>query len=184
MMMRLRNSSTHYGLIAQLLHWSIALITLSLFALGLWMVELDYYDAWYQRAPWWHKGFGIFVFGLVLFRLGWKLVSPSPASLDSHKTWEKISAKAAHHTMNLLLLLIGISGYLIVTAKGDPVEVFNWFSIPAVITGIPKLEDLAGDIHFYLACALIAIVIIHALAAIKHHVIDRDATLRRMTGRQ
>ncbi len=181
--MQITNSKSTYGFMAVLLHWSIAIMTIGLFAVGLWMVELDYYDAWYQRAPWWHKGFGIVVFALLVLRFIWKLISPSPASLTTHKRWEVISAKAAHHSMNLLILVICISGYLIVTAKGDPVDVFGLFTIPSFFSGVDNLEDLAGEIHFYLACGLIGIVIIHALAAVKHHVIDRDNTLRRMLGR-
>ena len=75
-----------------------------------------------------------------------------------------------------------ITGYLISTADGRALEVFNWFSIPATISGIEHQEDIAGDIHEILAFSLIAIVVLHAAGAIKHHVIDKDNTLKRMLG--
>lgn len=47
--MKLNNNQLNYGLIAIVLHWLIALLTYGLFGLGLWMVSLGYYDAWYQK---------------------------------------------------------------------------------------------------------------------------------------
>ena len=76
-----------------------------------------------------------------------------------------------------------LTGYLISTADGRDVEVFNLFSIPATIYGIEKQEDIAGEIHLVLAVILVSISFVHALAAIKHHFFDKDRTLKRMIGR-
>ena len=76
-----------------------------------------------------------------------------------------------------------ISGYLISTADGRAISVFGWFEVPATITSIPKQEDVAGLVHQYLAWGLVIFSGVHALAALKHHFIDRDATLNRMLGR-
>jgi cytochrome b561 len=73
-----------------------------------------------------------------------------------------------------------ISGYLISTAKGASIQVFEWFSVPATITFIPDQEDVAGLAHMLLAYLLVFIAAGHASAAIKHHFIDKDATLKRM----
>jgi cytochrome b561 len=69
-----------------------------------------------------------------------------------------------------------------VTAKGAPVAVFDLFSIPATIHGLPRQEDIAGALHTLIAYALIGLAGLHAAAALKHHLIDRDATLLRMLG--
>jgi cytochrome b561 len=76
-----------------------------------------------------------------------------------------------------------ISGYLISTADGRAISVFGWFEVPALITSIPDQEDIAGLIHEYLAWGLVIFSGLHALAALKHHFIDRDPTLKRMLGR-
>ena len=55
----LRNTEEGYGLVAIVLHWSMAVVVIVLFALGLWMVDLTYYDPWYRRAPDIHKGLGV-----------------------------------------------------------------------------------------------------------------------------
>ena len=69
------------------------------------------------------------------------------------------------------------------TADGRGIAVFGLFEVPATLTSIPDQADVAGAIHEYLAWALVIFAGLHALAALKHHFIDRDATLVRMFGR-
>lgn len=180
--MRIKNTPSHYGFISISLHWLVAVLTLGLFTLGLWMTDLDYYDDWYQRAPWLHKGIGVSVFILLVVRLVWKRISPRPVALSEHRPWEIRLAGGTHVMLNLLIVLISISGYFIVTAKGDALSVFGLIQIPAVISGIANLEDRAGELHEILAFGLIGLVVLHALAAFKHHLFDKDRTLLRMFG--
>ncbi|MCU7845939.1 MAG: cytochrome b [Candidatus Thiodiazotropha sp. (ex Monitilora ramsayi)] len=181
--MHIRNDRENYGAIAIGLHWLVALTVFGQFGMGLWMRSLGYYDAWYQLGPWWHKGIGVMLLLAMLIRLVWRLINPRPAHLETHKPYERLAASLTHGTLYLLLFLITLSGYLISTADGRALEVFDWFSIPATISGIDKQEDIAGDIHLYLAWGVIVLAGIHAMAAIKHHFIDRDRTLKRMLGR-
>ena len=180
--MRLINNKERFGLIAVSLHWTIALLTLGLFTLGVWMVELDYYDSWYQQAPWWHKGLGVMTLILLITRWFWQLLNPSPLALDSISPWQQKTAHFVHFLMNLLILLICVSGYLIVTAKGKGLAVFDWFTIPAFVTDVNKLEDLAGDGHYILAYLLMSLVLLHIVAALTHHFVYKDKTLKRMIG--
>ena len=80
----------------------------------------------------------------------------------------------------MVLLLIFFSGYLISTADGRAIPVFEVFHVPALTYAIDNQEDIAGDIHQYLVYLLIAMVSLHALAAIKHQFINKDGTLMRM----
>lgn len=180
--MRLKNNQQKYGLVTVFLHWLIALATFGLFGLGLWMRELGYYDAWYQKGPTLHEGVGVFLFFCIVIRILWRYINPSPMAESHHKVWEKIAAKAAHILLNALLLIIAISGYLIVTAKGEALKVFDWFSLPATLSSLSTQADLAGEIHLLLAWSVIVIAAVHALGAIKHHLIDKDRTLKRMLG--
>jgi cytochrome b561 len=75
-----------------------------------------------------------------------------------------------------------VSGYLISTADGRGVSVFGWFTVPATLHGIDGQEDVAGVVHLTLASTLVAVALLHAGAAFKHHFIDRDRTLKRMLG--
>ena len=180
--MQLSNEQTRYGLMSVVLHWLIALLTLTLFFVGVWMVELDYYDSWYQVAPWWHKGLGVLVLLLVVFRWCWQYFDAAPAELSSISPWQLKSARIVHVLMNALIIFIGVTGYLIVTAKGHALVVFDWFAIPAVLSGIANLEDMAGEGHAVLAYVLMGLAGLHSLAALIHHFIYRDKTLIRMLG--
>lgn len=173
-----KNSNNAYGLPAIILHWLSAIAIVGLFALGLWMVELTYYDQWYKQAPAIHKSIGILLFLLIILRLLWRLANPRPEPIG--KPLEKRLAKWMHRLLYLLMFTTMIAGYLISTAEGRAIEVFNWFSIPATFYGPENQEDIAGEIHEILAWLLILLSGGHALAALKHHFIDHDATLRRI----
>ena len=166
-----------------LLNWVIAVLVLLLFFVAIWMVELDYYDPWYHRAPWWHKSIGIFVMALLALRWLWQSFHDKSVSLLAAGSWEEKLSSLVHHLLNFLVVLIGVSGYFIVTAKGQSLVVFDWFSIPALLQDIANLEDWAGEVHYYLAYGLMGLVVVHILAALKHHFVDKDAVLLRMLGR-
>ncbi|MGB5834199.1 MAG: cytochrome b [Thiohalocapsa sp.] len=178
-----RNTETSYGLVSILVHWLVAAAVVGLFSLGLWMVGLTYYSDWYRTAPAIHKGIGVLLFGTVVLRLGWRLLSTRPAHLPSHSALERRAAGVAHVLLYLLLFAVMTSGYLISTADGRPIDVFGLIQVPASITGLPAQADTAGDVHFILAITLVSLAAIHALAALKHHFVDRDQTLMRMLGR-
>ncbi|WP_263143188.1 cytochrome b [Pseudomonas sp. RIT-PI-AD] len=181
--MQWRNSPTRYGLVSILLHWVVALVVFGMFALGLWMVGQDYYSPWYRTAPEIHKGIGLILFAVMLARLAWRFLSPPPPAPASHGRLTRVGAKAGHALLYLGLFALMISGYLISTADGRGISVFGLFEVPATLTAIPDQEDVAGKVHLYLAWALVIFAGVHALAALKHHFIDRDATLVRMFGR-
>lgn len=182
-MLIIKNSSSRFGLISIIFHWLIALLTLSLFGLGVWMVELDYYSVWYQVAPWWHKNVGVCLLVLVLIRWVWQVFSPSPLALSTIPSWQRISAHIVHEVMNILIVFICLAGYFIVTAKGQALSVFDWLHIPATLTGIANLEDIAGDLHALAAYILMVIIGLHVVAALKHHFINKDNTLLRILGK-
>jgi cytochrome b561 len=76
-----------------------------------------------------------------------------------------------------------VAGYLISTADGRPIEVFGLFNVPATLHGLADQEDIAGEVHEIFAWVLILLAGVHALAALKHHFINRDSTLIKMLGR-
>lgn len=181
--MQWRNTSARYGLVSVVLHWLVALAVFGLFALGFWMVGLSYYDPWRQSAPDLHKSIGIVLFAVMLLRVLWRLFNPAPAALASHGQLTRLASKLGHGALYFGLFGVMISGYLISTADGRGISVFGWFEVPASVTSIPNQGDVAGLIHEYLAWAIVIFAVLHGLAALKHHFIDRDRTLLRIFGR-
>ena len=177
--MRWRNNAKGYGLIQITLHWVVAALVAVLLPLGLWMTGLDYYDPWYRKGPDLHRAIGVILALLLVLRLTLRLSQVRPRAL-TRPGWETRLAGSAHFLLYALPLALVISGYLISTADGRSVEVFGWFEVPATLHGLEGQEDIAGDVHFALAMALLAVVALHLLAALRHHLFLKDATLRRM----
>ncbi len=146
------------------------------------MTSLDYYHPLYQTAPWWHKSFGLLLLGLLVIRMTWRIINTSPCPPATHRIWEIRLSRLVHRLLYLLLLLTCASGYLISTADGRGIVFFGWFEVPALISGIERQEDVAGDIHFMLAVAMMVLTASHVAGAFRHHFIDRDETLKRMLG--
>lgn len=178
--MQWRDDNRYWGWISIALHWSIALTVFGLFGLGLWMTGLDYYDPWYRRAPDLHRSVGIVLLLALAVRMVWRLLNVTPARLTSRRKWETNLARISHILLYVLPFAIVVSGYLISTADGRAIAVFDWFEIPATYTGIEEQEDIMGDWHEILAWTVIAIAVLHAAGALKHHLIDRDKTFIRM----
>jgi cytochrome b561 len=169
-----------YNPVARIIHWVSAVVVIGMFAVGLWMVDLSYYSEWYRTAPHWHKSIGMLLALLTLFRIVWKHVTPSPKVEGS--AIEVTGAKVVHLAMYVALIALFVSGYLISTEDGRGIDVFNLFTVPGAGALFENQADTAGVIHFYAGWALILMAAAHALAALKHHFINKDNTLRKMIG--
>jgi len=175
----IRNTTESYGWISILLHWLMALSIFGLFGLGLYMVELGYYDPWYRSSMDLHKSIGLVLAFVYVLRLLWKLQQDCPEPI-ADKAWQRLAAQLTHGLLYLVLLAIMVSGYLISTADGRSIEIFALFSVPALPFAFEQQEDIAGYIHWLLAWSLMFIVAVHALAALQHHFLLKDNTLKRM----
>ncbi|MBA8063070.1 cytochrome b [Citrobacter freundii] len=181
--MQFNNSPQRYGVVSAVLHWLVALAVYGMFALGLWMVTLSYYDGWYHQAPELHKSIGVLLMMGLVIRVVWRLFSPPPAALKSYSRLTRLAAALGHLSLYLLLFSIVISGYLISTADGKPISVFGWFEIPATLANAGAQADLAGSLYLWLAWSVVVLSLLHGLMALKHHFIDNDDTLNRMLGK-
>jgi len=176
--MGVRNTTTSYGWVAITIHWVMAAVIFAMFGLGLWMRTLGYYDSWYHDAPELHKSIGILLLLLLVFRFIWRIINTRPELMG--EAWEKVISLMVHRMHYLLLFAVMLTGYLIPTAEGVGIDVFGWFTVPALFSFNKEITDLIGMMHFYLAWAVMVLAGIHAAAALKHHFIDKDTTLLRI----
>jgi len=176
------NSRVGYGWVAIALHWLMAAGIFFLFGLGLYMTDLDYYDAWYHKGPDLHKALGMLILLLLAIRIPWRLLNTRPK--PQGRPWEQFVAHWVHNSHYVLMAVVLITGYLIPTAKGEGVDVFGLVEVSSVMRLSGPQEDLTGQVHWATAWALIVLGVFHALAACKHHFVDRDDTLLRMIGRK
>jgi len=180
---QLKNTKQSYGWVTICIHWFMAVLIFSLFGLGLYMVELGYYDPWYRDALFIHKSVGVLMFLLLVFRIFWRVMNVKPIgeiASSAREKFEQVAAHYAHISLYCLMLVLMFGGYLISTADGRGIDVFELFTVPALPFSIENQEDIAGDIHWFLAWSLIVLAAVHLLAALKHHFIDKDQTLKNM----
>ncbi len=176
--MDVKNTTDSYGFVARFLHWFMALAIVAMFALGWWMAGLDLYNPWYKQAPYLHESFGVLLMIMLLGRVLWRVANTQPD--DSYlQSLEQRLSRLMHWGLYALLAILMICGYLISTLDGRSIDVLGLFSIPSIYQQ-KGLEETFGLVHEILAYAIIGLSLLHTAAALKHHFIDRDATLIRM----
>ncbi|WP_373989346.1 cytochrome b [Duganella sp. BuS-21] len=169
-----------YTKIAMLLHWLVALLIIATFFLGLSMVAIPGFSPTKLKYFSWHKWMGVTVLLLAVIRLLWRQANRPPPPLQSIPAWQHKIAEGMHYLLYFLIFAVPISGYLYSYAAGVPVVYLGLWQMPAVIAPDPELKATLKTVHYVLTMTMAAAVVAHALAALKHHFIDRDVTLKRM----
>jgi|SRR5271163_885395 len=160
------------------LHWLIAALILCAFAVGWFMTSLTI-SPLRLRLVNWHKWIGISVLLLVVLRLLWRLKHPPPAFLPMPR-WQRQVAHGLHAALYILLFALPISGWFYSNAAGYPVVYFGLVRLPTLVDKNKVLSQTLHHLHHLIGWALLIAIGLHLLAVIKHHFIDRDATLNRM----
>jgi len=173
------NPSARYTTTAMALHWLTALFVLATFPLGVYMRELALSPLKLQLVSY-HKWLGVTIFLLTVARLAWRATHIPPPLPETIPLWQQRAAHSLHFLLYVLLLVIPLTGWLMSSAKGFPVVYLGLVQLPDLVGKDKVLGDLLAEIHEMLNFGLLALVGMHIAAALKHHFIERDATLRRM----
>ena len=181
-MTRLANTDRHYGSIAIALHWAMAALLVGLIALGLYMVGLPDvgFDTKKITLILYHKELGILALALVAMRLAWRFINPLPRLVENLPDWQKLTARFVHLCFYALMFALPITGWLMSSAVGIPVSIAGVFTLPDLVSYDDFLFQVFVAIHKWLGYALIFFIAIHVGAALRHHFVSRDDTLRKM----
>lgn len=169
----------HYHTVSKILHWMTALIILGLLSLGFYMVGLDFSEDKLKLYAL-HKSFGLLVLLLVFVRVVWHVIKRKPRSLPTHKVWEKALSHAAHMFLYFAMFALPLSGWVMSSAGDFNVQFFG-IEMPDLVAKNEEIFKNAGKAHEILALILVVVIGLHMAGAFKHHFIDRDATLSRMS---
>lgn len=175
--------STHYSATAKALHWGIAVLIFGLLGLGFYMTGLELSPTKLQLFSW-HKWAGVTVFMLVVVRLAWRITHRPPALPAHMSALERFAAHAGHHLLYVLMFAIPLSGWLMSSAKGFQTVWFGVLPLPDLLAKDKALGDLLQTVHVSLNFVLIALLLAHIGAALKHHLVDKDDVLTRMLPRR
>lgn len=174
-----RGRVRRYTGVAIALHWLVALLILGSFVVGTYMVGLDL-SPWKLKVYAWHKWIGVTIFLLVTLRLVWRVTHRPPLLPAAMSVWQRHAVAITHAMLYLLMLAVPISGWVMSSAGGFPVVYLGVFQLPDLVAKDKVLFELMKSVHFALNKTLLALVVLHVAAAIKHHYVDRDDVLARM----
>jgi cytochrome b561 len=163
------------------LHWVTAVLIVANLALGLSMIGLPISP---RKLQWytWHKSIGITIFIVSCVRLGWRHLHPPPPAV-AMPDWQLRAAGLSHAFLYVLVFAIPLSGWLYSSATGVQVVYLGVVPLPDLLPKHKTVADILKGVHYSLNLLLMAAVIVHVAAALKHHFIDRDETFERMLPR-
>lgn len=183
--MALINTADSYGSVSRTLHWLTALLILTAIPLGVIANGLAYdtAEALALKAQLFslHKTIGVSAFLIGLARILWALTQPHPAQLHPERRTEVLAASLVHWALYLSLVLVPLTGWVHHAATTGFAPILWPFG--QGLPFVPQSEyvaKLAGNLHWVFTKVLLAALLLHVVGALKHHLIDRDSTLRRM----
>lgn len=183
--MALSNTAERYGSVTKTFHWLMALLILTLVPLGWFAEQLPYdTDAELARKAWLfslHKTLGVTAFFVALGRIIWAGSQPKPGLLNADNKVESFAAETVHWLLYAALVFVPLSGWISHAAAEGFAPI--WWPFGQGLPLVPKsvgIEHFFSAIHWVATKVLIAALFLHVAGALKHHFIDRDATLRRM----
>lgn len=170
-----------YHAVAIALHWLIAVALVATFPLGVYMADLPPSPRKSALADY-HRWIGVTVFALMAVRVAWR-ATHRPPPLPALPAWQRRAAAATHWALYALLLAIPLSGWLYSSAAGVTTTYLDLWRLPDPVGADEALAAALKLAHQALNFALLALVVAHVAAAVKHHFVDGDGLLARMLPR-
>lgn len=172
-----------YTLVAVWLHWLLALSIIGIFFFGLYTVGLPFSPAKLKYLNW-HKWAGILILLFSALRLVWRITHRAPAlpqaTLQTMPRWQQLAHHGVHHVFYLLFFAVPLLGWAYSSAAGFPIVLFGQVPLPDFVPASAELAAAIKPWHKIAAFALMALVVLHVAAVVKHQWIDRDGLLARM----
>ena len=175
--MALKSTPSRYGAVALTIHWLIALAILVLLALGFRAASLEGADKIGVLSA--HVPLGTVVLILTLARIAWWwFADTKPPPVTATPRLQSLAARAIHILFYVTILVMAGSGLALVLLSGAG-EVLR--SGEGVLPDFWDFGPRGG--HYVGARMMVVLMVIHIGAALYHHYVKHDATLRRMLGR-
>ncbi|HUX74346.1 MAG TPA: cytochrome b [Steroidobacteraceae bacterium] len=173
------DAKLRYGAVAQALHWLIAALIVVQFVLAKMAIGLPLgLHKLILLAR--HKSFGMTILVLAVLRLAWRLFNKPPALPAAMSRFDRGVARTTHAALYALLFAMPLTGWMMSSAKNYSVSWFNLFTWPNLIGPSDAAFKLLRSTHHLLSKLLLAVVVLHILAALKHHFWNKDGVLLRM----
>ena len=180
-----KNTNQYYGTITKTFHWLTALLIIAVIATGVSAHDMSISDPvsleWKVRLYSIHKTIGLTIFCTALLRILWALSQPKPAMIGDAPKSQTFLAEVVHYALYISLVLVPLTGWMTHAATEGfaPIKWPFGQDLP-FIPNDPELAEHLATAHKFFERVMVASLLLHIAGAVKHHVIDKDATLRRM----
>lgn len=172
-----------WGRVSRTLHWLMALLILGMFALGWTAVNYPMSPAKLQIFGW-HKSIGLSLLALVVVRILWRLSHEAPTPPPEISAAERRLARAGHFGLYFMMVLMPISGYVVNSTANFPLRYFGGLRVPNLIPADKTWQEFAESVHLAGFWAFSVLILVHVLAALRHHYLNRnDVLLKMLTGK-
>ena len=160
------------------LHWVLAAALLAQVVLGWWMLGIPKSPPG-LRAGWFnvHKSIGMTIALFVLLRIVWRATHRVPDA-DLGAAWQHTAARTMHRLLYLCMAVMPLAGFLGSSFTPYPIRYFG-LVVPTPHADWPAAKQLMSTIHETTACLLVALIVVHILAAAWHWW-QRDGVAARM----
>ncbi|WP_121065684.1 cytochrome b [Chachezhania antarctica] len=175
-----RRAPSSYGCVSRFNHWLTATLFIGALGLGLVMAYGGLPRESVGALMGWHKALGVATIAYGLWRVGWRIAKGFPPPASETHAWQIAASKAVHVGLLAAILAMPLSGILMTVSAGRALSIWGVTLLPS-LGEIGWLETAAEAVHTQLPFAVLAMLALHIGAALKHHFIDHDATLARMT---
>jgi len=170
------DNGVEFGRVVRVMHWLTVLLLVGSFAL-VWSVGWLTAGPNRAQAIDMHRTIGLIVLTVTVLRVSWRMVSRRTLGM-SNSEWRWV-ASAVHVTLLGCLFIIPLLGWAYTNARGHTVILMG-IHLPSLIFKDQYFSRVAIQSHEFLAYALLMLIAVHIAAALWHHLVLRDATLKRM----
>lgn len=173
----LKNNNTQYGILSKALHWLMALMIITLIAVGIYMANLPKETSEQKQYAFQfyglHKSFGVLMLLLIVVRLVWIRISPPPALPAVFEAKEQMVVKLLQAFLYILMIFVPLSGYIMSNAGGFPIHFFGLAELPALVGESKAIGGVAHEAHEIMGFAMLLLIVLHVAGAVKHRVKDK-----------
>jgi cytochrome b561 len=176
----IRNTTTGWGSVSRWFHWCLAAAIIGMIAFGWWVNHVPARpDRYFYRSI--HADIGYLVLLLMVARLGWRIINPTPELPADSARWARIFARISHAALYLVTILVAVLGWAHSGAHApDYSSFFGLFHVPQFTSPDRELARAYEDRHILFAYVLLALIAVHVIATAWHHYIRRDRVAARM----
>jgi cytochrome b561 len=176
----IRNTTLSWGSVSRWFHWILGAMIIGMLAYGWWMNHIPARaDRLFYRSI--HADIGYVVLLLMVLRLIWRSINPTPALPADTPRWQRVAAHVSHWALYLVAILVAMLGWAHSGAhQPDYSSWFGLFHVPQITSPDKAMADAFEERHIFMAYVLLALIAIHLAAALWHHFVKRDRVTARM----